>query len=136
MFFRWAYRLAVLLYFTGFFMLTGRETCLLKAVLSFCGEDGGALILEEELFCKVKNKKITYKEMLFTLNSLQSDGYFEIIKCSRGEQNLLFVTPKLKAKCYKRERKQFTSGLIAKILIAVLGSVTAFLVTKILYGLF
>lgn len=117
-------------------MLTGRETFLLKTLLSFCSEEGGSLISEEELWAKLKFKKFTEKETWLILTTLQSEGYFDLIRCKREEQNLLFVTPKLKAKYYERERKQFTNGLILKILFAILGSVTAFLVTKILYGLF
>ena len=42
-------------------MLTGRETFLLKTLLSFCSEEGGSLISEEELWAKLKFKKFTEK---------------------------------------------------------------------------
>ena len=117
-------------------MLTGKEICLIKAIISFCSDRDGCLIEEEKLHSLVKGKKITLKEMNFMLNSLQSEGYLDVIRCSRGEEKLIFISPKIKAENYQRERKQLANSLFVKILFAVLGSVAAFLVTQILYKLF
>lgn len=71
-----------------------------------------------------------------TLNSLSLDGYFDLIRCLNGGEETLCVVPRHKLLCYKREKREFVNGIAIKILLAVLGSVTAFIVTRILYGLF
>ncbi|MBE5742135.1 MAG: hypothetical protein E7360_02305 [Clostridiales bacterium] len=117
-------------------MLTGKEIALIKAITSFCGEDSGCLIEEAKLYAKVKGKKFNEVQFDLALKTLEDEGYFDLIRCSRGEEKLLYLSPKIKAKNYERERKQLANSLLIKILFAVLGSVCAFLVTKILYGLF
>ena len=71
-----------------------------------------------------------------TLNSLSLDGYFDLIRCLNGGEETLCVIPKHKLLCYKREKRELVNGIAIKVLLAVLGSITAFIVTKILYGLF
>ncbi len=117
-------------------MLTGKERVLLKALINDCGEKASHLISEERLLFLLKDKNFTATTLEQSLNSLQVDGYFDFIRCSKDGVKHLCVFPKLKAKCYRREKKQFAESLVLKVILAVLGSVVAFIVTKILYGLF
>ncbi|MBR2337395.1 MAG: hypothetical protein IKA61_05590 [Clostridia bacterium] len=117
-------------------MLTAKELSVLKAVMAQCGDRESALFSQEKLLSQLKIKKFTEQDLEVTVNSLQVEGYFEVIRCYKGKEKMLCIFPKLKGKCYQRERKQLYGNLAIKVIFAVLGSVTAFIVTKLLYGLF
>ena len=117
-------------------MLNRKEREVVRAVISFCGERESCLISENDLFALVDIRKKTIKEIRSIVDSLAFDGYFDVVKCKRGEETVLCITPKLKARLCEREKKQLARGVIYKIFLAVLGSLAAFLVTRILYGLF
>lgn len=117
-------------------MLNGKEREVVRAVVAFCGERESCLISESDLFALVDIRKKTMKEMRAIVDSLSLDGYFDLIKCKRGDETVLCITPKLKARLCEREKKQLVRGIVYKIFLAVLGSLAAFLVTRILYGLF
>ena len=117
-------------------MLTGKELYVLKEILSVCGERESCLISEEKLLSALKKKKLSKNSLDMAINSLQAEGYFEVIRCQRDKSKVFCFFPKIKARCYERERKQLANSLIVKIIFAVLGSVSAFIATQILYGLF
>ena len=117
-------------------MLTAKEREVVRAVLAFCGERESCLISENDLLALVDIRKKNLKTVRAIVNSLVLDGYFDLVRCKRGEEDVLCITPKLKARRYEREREQLALGVAYKILLAVLGSLVAFLVTRLLYGLF
>ncbi len=117
-------------------MLTRTERTVAKTVIGVCGERESCLVPEKEFLslCKMGGKDLP--KLRKTLNSLSLDGYFDLIRCVKDKEETLCFIPKHKLLCYKRERREIANGIAIKILLAVLGSVTAFIVTKILYGLF
>lgn len=117
-------------------MLTRTERTVVKAVIGVCGERESCLVPEKTLLslCGMKEKDL--RKLRKTLNSLSLDGYFDMIRCVNGNEPTLCLIPKHKMLCYNRERREIINDVTVKILLAVLGSVTAFIVTKILYGLF
>ena len=117
-------------------MLNRKEREVVRAVISFCGERESCLISENDLFALADIRKKTIKEIRSIVDSLALDGYFDLVKCKRGEETVLCITPKLKARLCEREKKQLARGVIYKIFLAVLGSLAAFLGTRILDGLF
>ena len=118
------------------FMLTVKEELVLKVLLNECGEKNGCLLSKDQLLVLLKNKKFTPQNLENILDCLQVDGYFEIIKCVKGGRQMYCVFPKLKARCFAQEKRNFAIGVCIKIAVAVIGSVLAFAVSKILYGLF
>ena len=117
-------------------MLTAKETSVLKAVMSSCDGRDSFLVSEEKLLSQLKAKKFNEQELSAAVDSLQVEGYFDVIRCYKGQKKMLCIFPKLKAKCYEREKRQLYGKLMIKILFAVLGSVAAFAATKLMYGLF
>lgn len=117
-------------------MLTVKEREVVRAVVAFCGDRHACLISEKELFALVGIRKLTPRELQTLLNSLSIDGYIDVIKCRKGEEEMLCITPKLKARSYERERGMLMRSIGFKLALTALGSIVAFLVTKILYGLF
>lgn len=117
-------------------MLTGKDLVVLKTLLTKCGEKSGLLIEQDELLALLRGKKITPKILDSTLDFLQVEGYFEIIDCVKNGEKAYCVFPKLKARCYRKERREFAVGVALKIGVALLGSALAFILSKILYGLF
>ena len=117
-------------------MLTGKDLSVLKTLLEKCGEKNGCLIEKEELLSLLKDKKTTSTALENALDFLQVEGYFEIIKCVKNGRDAYCVFPKLKARCYRKERREFIVGVALKIGVALLGSALAFVLSKILYGLF
>ena len=117
-------------------MLTRTERTVVKAVINACGERESCLLPKKALLsaCRMSEKDIP--KLRKTLNSLSLDGYFDLIRCTNNNEETLCLIPKHKLLCYKRERRELASGILVKVLLAILGSVTAFIVTKILYGLF
>ena len=58
-------------------------------------------------------------------------------RLTRAENGkMLCLTPKVKARCYGSERRKLLSSLIFKIALAALGSVAAFVFTRLLYRFF
>ena len=117
-------------------MLTAKELDILKTIMSQCGQKQSVLVAEEKLLASLKNKNFSAQDLEDMINSLQVEGYFDVIRCYRGQNKLFCFTPKLKGRYYQRERKQLYGNLVVKVLFAVLGSVVAFIVTRLLYGLF
>ena len=117
-------------------MLTAKELVVLKMVMSECGERESFLVSEQKLLSVLKLKKFSAQDLDVTVNSLQVEGYFDVIRCYKGKEKMFCIFPKLKGKCYQRERQQLYGNLMIKVLFAVLGSIVAFIVTKLLYGLF
>lgn len=117
-------------------MLTAKEREVVRAALAFCGDKSSCLISESDLLALVNIRKVTARELETIVNSLTLDGYFDVIKCRKDTENMLCITPKPKARVYEREQKQLVRSIGFKLLLTVLGSLVAFLVTKILYGLF
>ena len=117
-------------------MLTAKEMSVLKTIMSNCNDRESFLISEDKLLSQLKIKKISKQELDSTVDSLQVEGYFDVIRCYKGQSKMLCIFPKLKGKCYQRERRQLYGNLAVKVLFAVLGSVAAFVATKLLYGLF
>ena len=117
-------------------MLTVKESAVLKVLLNECGDKNGCLLSIDRLQELLKNKKFTPQSLDNILDCLQVDGYFEIIKCYKNGRLMYCVFPKLKAKCFAQEKRNFAIGVCIKIAVAVIGSVLAFAVSKILYGLF
>ena len=117
-------------------MLTRTERKVVRAVIAAGAEKESFLIPEKSLLSACKMDKKDLPKLRKTLNSLSLDGYFDLIRCKNNDEETLCVIPKHKLLCYRRERRELASGIVIKILLAVLGSVTAFVVTRILYGLF
>ena len=117
-------------------MLTRLERTVAKAVINVCGERESCLLPEKNLLALCRMPEKDLPKLRKTLNSLSLDGYFDLIRCKNNDEETLCVIPKHKLLCYRRERRELASGIVIKILLAVLGSVTAFVVTRILYGLF
>ena len=117
-------------------MLTRTERKVVRAVIAAGAEKESFLIPEKSLLSACKMDKKDLPKLRKTLNSLSLDGYFDLIRCLNGGEETLCVVPRHKLLCYKREKREFLNGIAIKILLAVLGSVTAFIVTRILYGLF
>ena len=117
-------------------MLTRLERTVAKAVINVCGERESCLLPEKNLLALCRMSEKDLPKLRKTLNSLSLDGYFDLIRCLNGGEETLCVVPRHKLLCYKREKREFVNGIAIKILLAVLGSVTAFIVTRILYGLF
>lgn len=109
---------------------------MVKAVVAASAERESFLVPEKSLLSACKMDKKDLPKLRKTLNSLSLDGYFDLIRCLNGGEETLCFVPRRKLLCYKRERRELVNGIAIKILLAVLGSVTAFLVTRILYGLF
>ncbi len=109
---------------------------MVKAVIDLCGEKESSLLPEKTLLSTCKMSRKDLPKLRKTLNSLSLDGYFDLIRCLNGGEETLCVIPKHKLLCYKREKRELVNGIAIKVLLAVLGSITAFIVTKILYGLF
>lgn len=117
-------------------MLTRTERIVAKAVINVCGEKQSCLIPEKTVLSACRMTEKDLPKLRKTLNSLSLDGYFDMIRCTNNDEETLCLIPKHKLLCYKRERRELASGILIKVLLAILGSVTAFIVTKILYGLF
>ncbi len=117
-------------------MLTRIERVVAKALVDAADGRESFLISESSLaaLCRIKPKDVD--KFRKAISSLSLGGYYDLIRCGRDGEELLCVIPKSKLLLYRRERRDFASGIIFKILLAVLGSVAAFLATKILYGLF
>ena len=114
-------------------MLTRTERKVVRAVIA-AGAEKESFLIPEKSLCKMDKNDLP--KLRKTLNSLSLDGYFDLIRCLNGGEETLCVVPRHKLLCYKREKREFVNGIAIKILLAVLGSVTAFIVTRILYGLF
>lgn len=117
-------------------MLTTKELTVLKAVMKQGKEKESFLVSEEKLLSELKLKKFSVQDLNVTVDSLQVEGYFDVIRCYKGQEKMLCIFPKLKGKCYQRERRQLYGNLMIKVIFAMLGSIVAFIVTKLLYGLF
>ena len=117
-------------------MLNRTEREVVRATLSFCGERESCLLTVGHLRSLTDIRKMSESKLLTIMDSLAADGYFDVIRCKKGDEDALCVTPKIKARAYKSELKRFLRDLWLKILIAVAGSLTAFAVTRLLYKLF
>lgn len=117
-------------------MLSRSEREIVRATLAFCGDRESCLISVGHLLALVDIRRMTEDKLLSSLDSLAADGYFDIIRCEKNGETALCVTPRVKARAWKSERVRFARDLWLKILIAVAGSLAAFVVTKLLYGLF
>lgn len=117
-------------------MLTAKEREVVRAVVAYCGEKETCLVSESDLVALVDMRNKNAETVRSIVNSLAIDGYFDVIECKKDDGRVYCITPKLKARFCEREKLQFARGAIYKILLAVLGSIAAFFVTRLLYGLF
>lgn len=95
-------------------MLSRKEREIVRAVISFCGERESCIISENDLFALVDIRKKTIKEIRSIVDSLVLDGYFDLVKCKRGEETVLCITPKLKARLCEREKSNSRAVLSTK----------------------
>ncbi|MDY2879337.1 MAG: hypothetical protein SOT34_00130 [Candidatus Borkfalkiaceae bacterium] len=117
-------------------MLTRRELALVKAVLALCGERDSCLTDEKTLLALTGTKPNDAPSFGRMIDGLEAEGYLDVIRCEGENGKMLCLTPKVKARCYGSERRKLLSSLIFKIALAALGSVAAFVFTRLLYRFF
>ena len=118
-------------------MLSKRESEVMNAVYTMCHEKGVCLISPAELMAVLPAKKHYTEEGLDELLAqLALDDYFELLFSERKGEKMYVLSLRTKGQAYKRCSMQQKRDVAAKMLLAVVSAVVAFVVGLILRRIF
>ena len=118
-------------------MLSKRENEVMNAVYTLCHEKGVCLISPAELMAVLPAKKYYTEETLEELLSqLALDDYFELLFSERKGEKMYVFSLRTKGQAYRRCFLQQRRDVAAKMLLAVVSAVVAFVVGLVLKRIF
>ena len=118
-------------------MLNKRENEVMNAVYTLCHEKGVCLISPAELLALLPVRKYYTEEKLEELLSqLALDDYFELLSSERKGEKMYVLSLRTKGQAYRRCSLQQRRDVAAKMLLAVVSAVVAFVVGLILKRIF
>lgn len=118
-------------------MLSKNENEVMSAVYSLCDGTDGCLVSPVEILSVMPAKrKVSSEELEAILNTLQCNGYFDLIYSERKGERMYVINLKEKGLAWKRTSKQKQRDISYKIFLAFLGAFATFVFGLILKGLF
>ena len=117
-------------------MLSKRDCAVIKAILSCCNGSETCLIEEEKLRQDAKLSRLKDEKFTKTIDSLSAEGYYDLIRCERGGTPMLCISPRAKARYFKDEQYRQLRSMLIKVLFTLVGSLLAFVISKVLYNIF
>ena len=118
-------------------MLSKRENEIMNAVYTLCHEKGVCLVSPAELLALLPlRKNYTEENLEELLRQLALDDYFELLFSERKGEKMYVLSLRTKGQAYKRCSMQQKRDVAAKMLLAVVSAVVAFVVGLILRRIF
>lgn len=116
-------------------MLNKRESKVMFALLSACGEKSSALVAPGDLYARVK-EDMDFPDMERAVENLNLDGYFDLILSDRRGEKVYCVTLTEKGKGYIRSVKEFRRNLLFRLCLSAALAVFSFVIGLILKAVF
>ena len=118
-------------------MLNRKESEVMNAVYTLCHEKGVCLIAPAELIALLPVRKHYTEERLDeVLNALALDDYFDLLSSDRKGEKMYVLSLRAKGQAYRRSSLQQRRDVAAKMLLAAVSAVVAFVVGLILKRIF
>ncbi|MGN0820106.1 MAG: hypothetical protein ACI4M6_06975 [Christensenellaceae bacterium] len=118
-------------------MLSRKEKIVMGIIFSKCTNGSNCLISTNEIMLELPKKmKLKPEEIEKIIQSLEADGYFEVVYSDRNGQPLMCVNLRVKGTNYHREGVTLRREILKKILLGAIGAVATFVVGRILIYLF
>ena len=118
-------------------MLSKRESEVMNAVYTLCHEKGVCLISPAELMAVLPARKhYTEEKLEELLSQLALDDYFELLSSERKGEKMYVLSLRSKGQAYRRSSLQQKRDVAAKMLLAVVSAIVAFVVGLILKRIF
>ncbi len=118
-------------------MLNSREKAVLESVWSKCAGTESCLISADEILALSKKRKKFDKNAVLTIvNSLELDGYFDVVFTEKNGESVMCVNLTKKGLSFRREIIQDRRRLVWRVLLAVMSAVITFSLGRLLFYLF
>ncbi len=118
-------------------MLNRCENDVMSAVYCLCDGTDGCLISPLDIMSILPaGRKYSQQRLDDALNSLQTDGYLDVIPSERKGEKMYVIALKENGLAYKRIKRQKRMDVVNKILLAMVGAVATFVFGLILKAIF
>lgn len=118
-------------------MLSKSENAVMKVIYSLCDGCDGCLISPIEILSLLPSKtKYSTEKIDNILQSLMTDGYFDIIYSERKGEKMYVINLKERGVMFQRNEKQKQREIVFKIFLAFIGATATFIFGLILKTLF
>ncbi len=118
-------------------MLNGKEREVLEAIACKCAGTESCLIsVDEVLALSKKRKSFDKNKVLSLINSLELDGYFDVVFTERSGERVLCVNLTKKGLSFRREIVQDRRKIVWRVFLAVMSAIITFSLGRVLFYLF
>ncbi len=118
-------------------MLNRCETDVMSAVYCLCDGTDGCLVSPLDILSVLPaRRKYSRQRLDDALNSLQSDGYLDVIPSERKGEKMYVIALKESGLAFKRNQRQRRQDILNKIFLAMVGAVATFIFGLILKAIF
>lgn len=118
-------------------MLNRCENDVMSAVYCLCDGTDGCLISPLDIMSILPaGRKYSVQRLDDALNSLQMDGYLDVIQSERKGEKMYVIALKESGLAYKRAKRQKRMEVLNKLMLALVGAVATFVFGLILKAIF